>query len=142
MYIKYLASVLIYIWQLPQHIIGLIVLLYFYLNHCSYSSYRNSKVICSYKMRGGMTLGRYIFVSESADNLTIMHEYGHVLQSQYLGPLYLFVIGIPSLIHAWLNTYIRCCWKEGYYNYYHFYTEKWANKLAGLTTENGKLKII
>ena len=46
----------------------------------------------------------------------------HVKQSKILGPLYLLVIGIPSILHAWLNDYIHCCanHNEGYY---HFYTE-------------------
>ena len=39
-------------------------------------------------------------------------------------PLYLFVIGIPSIMWAWLGDDNKC--------YYDFYTERWANKHAGL----------
>ena len=63
----------------------------------------------------------------------IKHECGHVKQSKILGPLYLLVIGIPSILHAWLNKYIRMLLEEWRaYNYYHFYTEKWANKFMGI----------
>jgi hypothetical protein len=45
-----------------------------------------------------------------------------------LGPLYLLVIGLPSLLWAWLGDNYRE--KHGV-SYYDFYTEKWANKLGG-----------
>ena len=57
----------------------------------------------------------------------IMHEYGHTLQSKMLGPLYLIVIGLPSLIWAWLYGPVIPWSKNGYYV---FYTEKWAEKLG------------
>lgn len=66
--------------------------------------------------------------------MTIQHESGHVKQSKILGPLYLLVIGLPSIVHAAMH---RTVCKNP--NYYHFYTEKWANKLAGLTVVNNKL---
>ena len=47
------------------------------------------------------------------------------MQSQKLGWFYLFIIGIPSILNAWLR-FTKC--------YYDFYTEKWANKLANLKT--------
>jgi hypothetical protein len=58
----------------------------------------------------------------------IKHEYGHSVQSAYLGPLYLFVIGIPSLI--WAGFFDN--WREKHNkSYYWFYTESWADKLGG-----------
>ena len=111
----------------------MIVAFYFHLNKCSYKKYRDATVVCSYKMRGGMSLGKWIFLSESYSDLSLLHEYGHCIQSKYLGPLYLVVIGIPSLLHAALNSYIGCCKKHG--TYYHYFTECWANRLVGLTTD-------
>lgn len=58
---------------------------------------------------------------------SILHESGHVRQSELLGPLYLFVIGIPSGIHCVLHDTIY----GRHANYYDFFTEKWADKLAG-----------
>ena len=71
--------------------------------------------------------GSFIDVSSKELTSLVLHECGHVKQSRILGPLYLFVIGIPSIIHAALP-----CKKCKETNYYHFYTEKWANKLMGI----------
>ena len=75
------------------------------------------------------SLSLYIFVSQDYKDLTyvIKHESGHVKQSKILGPLYLLVIGLPSIIHAALHHYV--CKNP---DYYHFYTERWANKLGGV----------
>ncbi|NDW18126.1 hypothetical protein D0T53_04240 [Dysgonomonas sp. 216] len=56
-----------------------------------------------------------------ADDM-MMHEYGHYLQSQMLGLLYLPTVGAPSLLNriGWIGTSDK--------NY--FYTEKWANDMA------------
>lgn len=75
----------------------------------------------------GVSLGNFILLDSDVyhDNNTYRHEYGHHIQSLYLGWLYLFIIGIPSAIHNLISRKSRC-------NYYHFYTEKWANKLGGV----------
>ncbi len=132
---KWLKNSLLWLWQLPQNLCGVIYSRLSKNNRLSvikneYSEKVGAKVWLQ-KSSGAVTLGKYIFVSERYHDkdATIKHECGHVRQSKILGPLYLLVIGIPSLLHAWLNIYIGCCWKEGKYNYYHFYTEYWANKL-------------
>jgi hypothetical protein len=55
----------------------------------------------------GMTLGPYInSINMKADPNTDMmfrHEYGHTLQSQLLGPLYITKVGLPSLIGSILD---------------------------------------
>lgn len=58
-------------------------------------------------MRSGITLGNYIIVNNIKH---LRHELGHTRQSKILGPLYLLVIGLPSLIHAGLHA--KVC-KEG-----------------------------
>ena len=133
-----LKSSLLWLWQLPQNLCGII-----------YRSISEDNRICAIenndsrsvgakvylqKTKGGVSLGKYIFINQDYldKEIVIKHECGHVKQSKILGPLYLLVIGIPSILHAWLNNYIGCCWKNGEHNYYHFYTEKWANKLMGI----------
>lgn len=60
---------------------------------------------------GGMSLGNYIntnirdeiigsFQSRVISDPLYMHEYGHTFDSQFWGPLYLFVVGIPSWLSA------------------------------------------
>lgn len=109
----------LYLWQLPQNIAGY-TLCAWYDGKLVKVQDALARVSCD--MRGGISLGRYIVVRKESD---IKHEYGHVVQSKILGPLYLFVIGLPSIIHAAIDC--KTCKKKGYY---HFYTEKWANCLA------------
>ena len=79
-------------------------------------------------MRGAVTLGCYVFVGLNSEYRKIVkHELGHTIQSKILGPLYLIVIGIPSITYCGLRRIFPSLRKKNYYN---FYTEKWANNLS------------
>lgn len=133
-----LKSSLLWLWQLPQNLCGIIYKSITEDNRICVIENNDSRSVGAkvylQKTNGGISLGKYIFINQDYidKEIVIKHECGHVKQSKILGPLYLLVIGIPSILHAWLNNYIGCCWKNGEYNYYHFYTEKWANKLMGI----------
>ena len=71
---------------------------------------------------GSVSLGSYIIVSSES---VLRHEFGHRRQSIMLGPLYLVIIGLPSLLWCILHMYTPL----GRKNYYSFYTEAWAEKL-------------
>lgn len=119
-------EILKYIWQLPQHIIAL--LYYGYIkddNLLSTGQYKDA-VVFTWNACGSMTLGKYIFLSPRATDNTLKHEYGHTRQSLMLGPLYLIVIGFPSIIWAAIHKTIAPS-----KSYSWFYTEKWADKLGG-----------
>ena len=122
---RFIKDALLYIWQLPQNMVGLLFLLF--MHPCSLVEKRNRcNVYMSIRMSGGISLGRYVFMSPvlSMNRVSIRHEAdGHGTQSLYLGPLYLIVIGIPSII--WAGIY-----KWTSKDYYWFYTERWADKLA------------
>ena len=46
---------------------------------------------------GGISLGGFFFVSGTQDDIdTKSHEYGHTIQNLLLGPLFPFIVGIPS----------------------------------------------
>jgi RHS repeat-associated protein len=78
----------------------------------------------------GITLGSYIIGSReikagpgtTLGHRLFMHEYGHYLQSQRSGPLYLTKYGVPSLLNAAFG------W--GGSNHKTFWAEKDANLLA------------
>lgn len=131
-----MKKVFSYLWQLPQNACGII---WKYIKKDSIITKISSDDIKDVEAeaflvkntKGAVTLGKYIFIDQSYTDktYTIKHECGHVKQSKILGPLYLIVIGIPSILHAWISDYIGCDKEEGYS---HFYTEKWADKLMGI----------
>jgi hypothetical protein len=95
--------------------------------------YKSAIVLRIKHLTWGVSLGLFIFIGESvyqSDSChTIPHEYGHCIQSAFLGPLYLFVIGIFSGI--WFLTF-RYRLSRAPYLYYTFWTERWADQLGGV----------
>lgn len=55
---------------------------------------------------GGLSLGCFFFVCNTCkDNDYILsHECGHGIQNIILGPLFPFLVGIPSAIRYWYQT--------------------------------------
>lgn len=119
-------EVLLFIWQFPQMILGLLLRLVF---RGSDKYYKYAIVRRSTKMRGGIALGKYIIINQWMSEDTVRHEYGHYLQSRKLGWFYLLIVGIPSLL--WAAIYGRLI-KESDNGYYEFFTERWADRLGGV----------
>lgn len=121
-----MKKALLYLWQLPQNLVGLLLRAIYKGND---STYESAVVRRSTSMRGGISLGKFIIVNQWASKKTITHEYGHCRQSKRLGWLYLFVVGIPSIV--WASLYGGAI-KPTTNGYYRFFTEKWADKLGGV----------
>lgn len=118
-------------WGILQNIAGLVL---FLANaDKKHYSYNGAAATDWHNKRGSVSLGMFIFISDTDPDReeTKRHEYGHTLQSVILGPLYLIVIGLPSILWCALPCFVRYREKRGV-SYYKFYTERWANKLAGL----------
>ena len=120
---------ILYMWQLPQHLLGLLLIL------LSRAKRVNGYYAAKKFFNSGISLGQYIILQAdcvSAD--TIKHELGHSVQSKYLGWLYLPVIGLPSisrniwdrLAHKQWDYYRRYTW------YYSGFPEKQADKMGGV----------
>lgn len=119
-----------WIWQLPQNLLGYLYKII--TNTFIVYKHKDSNISIKYYaniLSGSVSLGNYVFLCDSHqdDKKVILHETGHCKQSKILGPLYLLVIGLPSIIWACLYSFIPYFNKN--YNYYDFYTEKWANEL-------------
>ena len=125
---KFFAA-LLWIWQAPQNLAGLL-LRYIYRDKIkAVIRSRGVRYYVAPLFPGGISLGNTIILQDYFvdDALTWEHEFGHSIQSRYLGPLYLFVIGIPSILWAWW-------WDpDKDISYYSFYTEKWADRLGGVS---------
>jgi len=84
-----------------------------------------------WKFPFSMGLGMFIFFGHSNKDeeyqaQVLVHEYGHTIQSCMLGPLFMFVIAIPSVVWAFTPVFEKMR-KEGKYDYLEFYPEAWAN---------------
>lgn len=125
-----------FIWGLPQNIIGFILYL-FYRKKGEVNKFWDSTVVelkGKTKLGGAVSLGLFIFVWSDYGIgdyhlKTLKHEYGHSIQSKILGPLYLLIIALPSLI--WAGLFAKYRYKNKI-SYYSFYTEKWANKIMNI----------
>lgn len=126
-----MKKILYFIWGLPQNIIGLIMFLSLKHLAVKQEKYNHTTVLFFNKNLGAVSLGIFIFVFSDFGKSTdyvVRHEFGHSLQSIILGPLYLLIIGLPSIIWAgFFDNYRR----EHKISYYDFYPERWANKLGG-----------
>ena len=128
--IKYIRNLILFIWQLPQHIVALIYFGYLVMmcKDLGVDSRYKQAIVIPCVMRGAITLGNYVFVGLNSEyKETVKHELGHTIQSKILGPLYLIVIGIPSITYCGLRRIFPSLRKK---NYYDFYTESTANYLS------------
>lgn len=140
-------------WGLPQTLAGAGL----YLKHRRdpHFNYKGAKVTAWHKT-SGISLGRYIFVPEkkgwstvqtakapaearpeakrsigedSVSRFLLEHEYGHTIQSLILGPLYLLLVGAPSILWNRLPYFERRRRKTGR-SYYSAVFERTANALG------------
>lgn len=123
-----IINILLFVWQFPQILIGWIVSLFYKVK--TTILYKDKTVRICPTFPGGISLGNTVIVKRYPFNTdtwnTVKHEWGHTVQSKILGPFYLFVVGIPSLLWAALQGNVvkkDCSW---------FYTEKWADKIGNV----------
>ena len=95
-----MKNILLYIWQLPQHLLALIIWAVLRIAGCvvAVEKFPNQITLIGLcKLKIGLSLGRYIFLHELYSQTVFNHECGHTFQSRQYGPLYLFNVGIPSI---------------------------------------------
>ena len=129
-------------WGLPQNLLGgLLTLLYRKREHFCY----RTTYVTRWPRSGSMSLGMFLFLGKTAASLPedarnafeariLVHEYGHTIQSLILGPLYLPVIGLPSLLWACVPFFLRLRSRK-HISYFSMYQEKWANHLGARVTK-------
>lgn len=143
---KLLYALIQIIWGFPQTLVGFIVFLT--TIHCPHYNFYGA-VCTSWKFKSSVSLGLFIFVSDDPFysyahqkanydekyfyNMLAVHEYGHTIQSLILGPLYLPVVGLPSLIWAKTEYYQRKRAVERL-SYFSVFPENQANKLGEKVT--------
>lgn len=125
-----MVSLFLYVWQLPQNVLGLLTYLFVKLRGGEGGRVFGTSIYVARARWGGgsVSLGRYVILGSYAGRLTLRHEIGHCYQSALLGPLYLIVVGLPSVTWATMKKYGLFARRS----YYCFFTERWADRIAGI----------
>lgn len=122
-------------WGIPQTIVGFV--LYLRYKSKNHSIYYGS-ILTKWDRSDGISLGLFVFVPNDIGvskglqeyyNKMAIHEYGHTIQSLILGPLYLPIVGVISLLWSSLPMFKRIR-KEKKLPYSFCFTESWADKLG------------
>ena len=127
---KYVMKILLFIWQLPQNLLALILILLSRKKElvCDFNTglwYRKCSIITK---DSAISLGNFILSSCDLPDYVLKHEHGHQIQSLYFGPLYLILVGIPSILRViYFNIF-----RKSYEWYHSGYPENWADKLGGV----------
>jgi len=131
---KKIKEILLYIWQLPQNILGLLLLLWYKIvdgkKLVHYTDYNGIQYWATPSMPSGISLGKYVIFFYQYHSYTdsFKHEYGHTKQSKKIGWFYLPIIGLPSLCGNILDRIFDL----GYKFYYSQPWEAWADKEGGV----------
>lgn len=112
-------------WGLLQNILGFILWLFISHDECYFY---HGAYVKRWHHHSSLALGLFIFYGHH-DERILVHEYGHTIQSIILGPFYLLIIGIPSLLWATL-PYFKHLRKKKHISYYSLYCERSASKLG------------
>ena len=134
-------KLLLLIWQLPQYLLGHLIarLLHSTKDTEMSKTFNGLSTVYTCKQSIGVSFGPVIIYGtefKTPDDMpqcTNHHEHGHARQSQYLGPLYLVIVGLPSIIMNLMSTYsILYGTGQFYNNYYNRFPENWADNLGGV----------
>lgn len=131
---KYVHTLIQSIWELPQNILGLLIWVVVRRKIIRYHKKNNRYFFLTPNF--GISLGSIIFWSETDSAVikikenNLEHEFGHSIQSKIFGPLYLLIIGIPSIMRVMYGSLYYLVKKKKWVNYYEGYPEKWADTLG------------
>lgn len=128
-----LYTILQLTWGIIQNILGILLFIILSIIDIKRKRFYYHGAICScWKFSFSMGLGMFIFFGhtnkdEEFQQGVLVHEYGHTIQSIILGPLFFFVVAIPSTVWAFTPCFVKLR-KENKASYFDLFCESWANK--------------
>lgn len=130
-------------WAVIQNICGLFLFIFLNLKDSKrYKTMYRGAIVTDWNNTASMGLGMFIFCGHRKSSIcdeVMVHEYGHTIQSVILGPLFIPVIGIPSMLWGNLKYFVKMR-KEKHISYMRFYPESWANHLGEKITGEKAVK--
>ena len=125
-----MATIWTLLWEEPQSLLGALLLAIRWLfgNVVGIEWDRRRLFVESHG--GCVSLGLFVFFN--CGRTVRDHEYGHTFQSRWFGPLYLLVVGIPSVSRVFYGRLYHK-WTGRYWNgYFDGWPEKQADRLGGV----------
>lgn len=106
---KFLNNVVFYAlsftWGAIMSLIGLVAVLVLWIKGYKPQLFHNRIYVEVGHNWGGVSLGCFILVCKEVDYNLLAHEAGHGIQNAIFGPLFPFVIAIPSAIRYWYRYF-------------------------------------
>ena len=124
------------VWQLPQTMLGALVVLF-----TGARKVQGKDFYVTTAGQFGVSLGYFIIFGVrgyTISGIDYHHEVGHRRQSELLGPLYLLLIGLPSLFGNIWDRLFHSKWRPfaRYEWYYKLPWEAWADSLGNVVRFN------
>ena len=147
MLVSKLKFVFLAVWELPQNLLGLLVLAYCRVRGRVTSIQHEHDRVFVEVPGVGISLGSFVFWFGTGnryfkpDPLMRRHEFGHTFQSRWLGPMYLPLVGVPSTMRAIYAVAYREVTGRRWLNYYEGYPERWADALGGISAEERRREL-
>lgn len=134
-----LGRILLFGWELPQNIVGgLLLLMHILRGNVIAIEFQRERYFVELRSIGAISLGLFVFFT-CRDNPFVPvggenrdHEFGHSFQSRALGPLYLPLIGIASEARVIYAFAFRCVTGRRWPGYYDGFPERRADELGGV----------
>jgi hypothetical protein len=138
--LRWLTRAGLLLWELPQNVLGVLNLALVGLaGGVRRIDLSDERLMVELEPIGNsVSLGLFVFygVEDNSRYVPIGrenrdHEYGHSIQSRWLGPLYLGVVGLPSTLRVVYAVAYRELLGRRWGGYYDGFPESWADKLGG-----------
>lgn len=106
---KSLFYILSFTWGLPMTLVGyLAALIVLMVGGKPKGKYGYCNVFQIGNNWGGASLGLVIITDKDMDSKLLKHEHGHAIQNCWFGPLFPFIVGIPSMLrYQWMDISTR-----------------------------------
>lgn len=140
---KFLILPFLFIWELPQNLVGLVVYAVLKIRKKIIHTEKEAHRVFIETPGIGVSLGWLIFWTPAGNRFTHltndcrMHEYGHALQSLMLGPLYLMVVGLTSVSRVLYSNWYYNKHGRSWEHYFSGFPENWADRLGGVVGPPG-----
>lgn len=130
---------LLFLWELPQNVMGALFLAaQLALGGVRSLCFERERLFIELRGDSAVSLGLFVFwISHESRDIPVgpenrAHEYGHSIQSRWLGPLYLPIVGVPSVSRVLYAIAYHRIHGRRWTGYYDGFPEDWADRLGGV----------